>query len=224
MPYRVDGFSRVRCKLELSDKVIPNLGEVSGDPARFPRGGKVRFEFGLFFNDQLVDASQIILPRLRILADGDPDSAIAMDSNSGTVRVRGDLTAEQWASDDPDMAHIVCEFTASQTAEGVFGTPADGDVDHWFLLTWGAGGDFLCSGKVKSFDAGFTAAGTPPAGGSAATIEDIEALLTAMLADVVRFRGNPAGRDIQLTSANGKLFNIGVDDAGNPSFGTQPID
>lgn len=217
MPYRVDGFARVRQALELSDKLLLSLTDVNGDPARFPRGAKVRFEFGLFYNNELVDASQILLPRLRILDTNDPDSALAIDSNSGTVRVKGDLTQAQWDSGDPAMAHVVCEFTASQTSEGVFTTtPADGDVDHWFILTFGVGADFLASGKVKSFDAGYTAAGSPPPGGSAATLEAIEALLNARLLGFVKYKGNPAGSTIELQSPSTQLLGkIGLDDEGN---------
>ena len=225
MSYRIDGYARVRQAIELSDKLLPALADVNGDPARFPRGAKVRFEFGLFYNDTLADASQIILPRLRIFDTSDPDSVLALDSNSGTVRVKGSLTSAQWLAGDPADAHIVVEFSASQTAEGVFTTaPADGDVEHWFLLTYGAGGDFLAAGKVKSFDAGYTASGTPPAGGTTATVEAIQALIDAQLAGVVRFKGNAAGHEIELTSANGKLVRYGVDDNGNPSFATQPVD
>ncbi len=226
MSYRIDGFARVRQAIELSDKLLPNLTDVNGDPARFPRGSKVRFEFGLFYDEVLADASAIILPRLRILDTSDPDSVLALDSNDGTVRVKGDLSSAAWLGGDPADAHIVIEFDASLTAEGVFTTaPADSETEHWFLLTYGAGGDFLAAGKVKSFDAGYTASGTPPIGGTTATVEAIQALIDAHLAGVVRFKGNPAGAEIELTSpTTGRLVRYGVDDNGNPSFATQPID
>ncbi len=226
MSYRIDGFARVRQAIELSDKELPSLTDVNGDPCRFPRGAKVRFEFAFFYDDVLADASQIVLPRLRIFDTSDPDSVLALDSNSATVRVLGTLTDAQWQSGDPAMAHVVVEFPASQTAEGVFTTPpADGDTEHWFLLTWGTGGDFLACGKVKSFDAGYSAAaGTPPVAGSGATIEAIESLLNATLDGFVKFRGNPAAREIELTSAGGKIVKIGADDNGNLSTGTQPTD
>lgn len=218
MPFRFDGFTRIRAKLELTDKLLRNLVDVNDDAARFPRGAKLRFEFGLFYNNIIIDASQIVLPRLRVLDTSDPDSALALDSNLATVRVNGSVTQEQWDSDDPAMAHIVAEFTASQTAEGVFTTPpVDGDTDHWFILTAGAGADFIASGTVKSFDGGYNpAGGTPPAGGSAATIESIEALLNARLANFVRYVGNPAGATIELTApSSGKTGKLGLDDEGN---------
>lgn len=224
MSYRFDGFARVRCELELSDKVLTNINDVNGDPARFPRGAKTRFEFALFFSSQnstgLVDASQIDSPRLRIFASDDPDGSVAIDSitTGATVRLKGDLTATQWASGDPAMAHLVFEFPASQTAEGVFGgTLDDGDEEHWFLITNGSGGDFIACGKIRSFDAGYNpAGGTPPAAGNSATIEAIDALLNARLASFVKYRGNPPGATIELTApSSGKTGKIGLDDDGN---------
>lgn len=218
MSYRIDGYARVRQAIELSDKTLPALTDVNGDPARFPRGAKVRFEFGLFYDDTIADASEITLPRLRIFDTSDPDSALALDSNSGTVRVKGDLTDTQWQSGDPAMAHIVVEFTASQTAEGVFTTaPADADTEHWFLLTYGSGGDFLACGKVRSFDAGYNpAGGTPPVSGTTATVEAIDALINAKLAGFVKYRGNPAGATIELTApSTGLTGKVGLDDEGN---------
>lgn len=224
MSFRIDGYSRVRCALELSDKILVDLNDVSGDPARFPRGAKVRFEFGLFFNGELADASQIVQPRLRIFDTSDPDSTLAIDSNSGTVTVKGDLTQAQWDSGDPSMAHITCSFTSALTAEGVFTTPpADDPTDHWFLLTFGTGADHIASGKLKSFDAGYNpAGGTPPASGTAATIEAIDALINAKLAGVVRFKGNPIGQTIELSSAGGAWkIKLGCDDNGDVYSPTQ---
>ena len=92
MSYRFDGYARVRVALELSDKRLLSLADVAGDPARFPRGAKVRFEFLFLYNGEIVDASALDTPRLRILSTEDPDSALAIDSNSGTVLVKGDVT------------------------------------------------------------------------------------------------------------------------------------
>lgn len=224
MSFRIDGYSRVRCKIELSDKRLLNLNDVNGDPARFPRGAKVRFEFGLFFNDEIADASLLSLPRLRIFDTSDPDSTLAIDSNSGTVVVNGGLTQAQWDTGDPDKAHITCSFTSSLTSEGVFTTPpADGDVDHWFLLTFGSGADHLASGLLKSFDAGYNpAGGTPPASGTSATLEAIDALINAKLSDVVRFKGNPAGATIELTSPGAAFrVKVGCTDDGDLNTPTQ---
>lgn len=218
MSFRYDGYTRIRAELELSDKHLPNLSDVNGDAARFPRGAKLRFEFGLFYNGVLIDASQIVAPRLRVLTDGDPDSALGMDSNGAVVRTKGDLTAEQWASADPAMAHIVIEFTAPQTAESVFGGGlADANTEHWFLLTDGVGADFIVSGILKSYDGGYNpAGGTPPATGPGADMAAIEALINAKLANVVKFQGNPAGATIELTSpTTGKKGKVGLDDEGN---------
>lgn len=218
MSFRFDGYTRIRAALELTDKLLLNLTDVNGDAARFPRGAKLRCEFGLFYNGEIVDASQITAARLRVFDTSDPDSTLALDSNSATVRINGGISLDDWNSDDPAKAHIVVEFSASQTAESVFTTPpADGDVDHWFLLTAGAGADFLAAGTLKSFDGGYNpAGGTPPATGTAATVEALEALLNARLADVVRFRGNPRGATIELESGLGAYkLKVGCDDEGN---------
>jgi len=217
MPFRYDGFTRIRAALELTDKRLLGLVDVNGDAARFPRGARLRWEFGLFYNNEIIDASQIVLPRLRILDTSDPDSALALDSNLATVRVNGGITLAEWQTDDPDKAHIVVEFTSSQTAEGVFTTPpADPDVEHWFILTAGTGADFIASGTIKSFDGGYNpASGTPPVGGTGATVEAIQALLNATLAGFVKYKGNPAGATIELSSDNGLLGKVGVDSEGN---------
>lgn len=224
MSFRFDGYTRIRAKLDLSDKFLTSITDVNGDAAVFPRGAKLRFELGLFYADEIVDASQIALPRLRVLSTNDPDSALGMDSNSATVRVKGDLTLEQWLGNDPANAHIVIEFPAAQTAEGVFtGTLADGDSEHWFLLTDGLGADFIAAGIIKSRDGGYNpAAGTPPATGAGADIASIEALINAKLANVVHFTGNPAGATIELLSPNG-LYKVkkGADNNGDELTETQ---
>jgi hypothetical protein len=226
MSYRFDGFARVRVALELSDKRLASLSDFGGDPARFPRGAKVRFEFLFLYNGEIVDTSLLSLPRLRILSTEDPDSALAIDSNNGTVYTKGDVTLAQWQTGDPAMCHFSVEFTSTYTQEGVFtGTLADEDSNHWFLISAGAGADFVAAGLIKSFDAGYNpAAGTPPATGTGATIESIEALITARLAGVVRFSGNPAGAVIELTSPSAAYkVKVGSDDEGNLYTPTQVV-
>lgn len=224
MSYRFDGYARVRVALELSDKRLLSLADVAGDPARFPRGAKVRFEFLLLYNNEIVDASALDTPRLRILSTEDPDSALAIDSNSGTVRVKGDVTLAQWQTGDPAMCHFSVELSSTYTAEGVFtGTLADTETPHWFLISAGAGGDFVACGLINSFDAGYNpASGTPPTVGSGASLADIEALLNLRFANVVKFSGNPAGKRIELTSDSGSfVWKLGVDNNGDPYTPTQ---
>lgn len=226
MSYRFDGYARVRVALELSDKRLLSLADVAGDPARFPRGAKVRFEFLLLYNNEIVDASALDTPRLRILSSEDPDSALAIDSNNGTVRVKGDVTLAQWQTGDPAMCHFSVELSSTYTAEGVFtGTLADTETPHWFLISAGAGGDFVACGLINSFDAGYNpAAGTPPATESGASIASIEALINSRLANVVRFSGNPAGATIELVSPSaGFKVKLGTDDEGNLYTPTQVV-
>ncbi len=219
MSYRIDGFARLRQAIEMSDKLLPSLSDVNGDAARFPRGRKVRFEFGLFYDELIADASLIEQPRLIVFSTTSPASVVAIDSNNGEVRVNGGLTKAQWDTNDPAMAHIVVELPAILTADGVFTTAPSvtGDTEHFFTLIWGAGGDFIASGILKSFNPGATGVvGTPPVGGTTATIEAIDALLNARLANFVKFRGNPAGHTIELTSpSTAKTGKIGIDDEGN---------
>lgn len=225
MSYRYDGYARLRAKLELSDKRLVSIADFAGDPARFPRGAKVRFEFLFTFNGEIVDMSALDAPRLRILSDSDPDSALAIDStNATTVTVKGDVTEAQWDTGDPAMCHCSFAFSSVYTAEGVFtGTLADGEVDHWFLISAGAGADFIACGLIKSFDAGYNpAAGTPPSVGSGASLADIEALLNLRFANVVKFSGNPAGKTIELTSPSGAyVIKLGTDDSGDIYTPTQ---
>lgn len=220
MSYRYDGYTRIRAALELSDKALLNISDVNQDPARFPRGGKLRFEFGLFWNDEIIDASFIDAARLRILSSEDPDSAIAMDSitSGAVVTLNTGITQDDWDTGEPAKAHLVFTFPASQTAEGVFtGTLADSGSKHWFVITAGSSNDFLISGIVESFDAGLAVAGSPPASGTTATVEAVEALLNQKLANFVKFKGNTAGATIELTSpTTGKILKLGVDDEGNP--------
>lgn len=225
MSYRYDGYARLRAKLELSDKRLVSIADFAGDPARFPRGAKVRFEFLFVFNGDIVDMSDLTAPRLRILSEADPDSALAIDSNSATtVTIKGDVTEDQWNTGDPAMCHVSFAFSSVYTAEGAFSpAPADGDVDHWFLLSAGAGADFVACGLLKSFDAGYNpAAGTPPTNGTGATIADLEAILNARLANVVKFSGNAPGKTIELLSPNSTFkIKLGTDDEGNAIVPTQ---
>lgn len=219
MSYRYDGYTRIRAALELSDKALLTISDVNNDAAKFPRGGKVRFEFGLFWNDEIIDASAIDAARLRILSTEDPDSAIAIDSitSGAVVTLNTGITQDDWDTGEPAKAHLVFEFPASQTAEGVFtGTLTDAATKHWFLLTAGASNDFLVSGIIESFDAGLAASGAAPGVGTTATVEAVEALLAQRLANFVKFRGNTPGATIELTSpTTGKIAKIGVDDEGN---------
>jgi hypothetical protein len=225
MAFRYDGYARVRCKLELSDKRLLTIADFAGDPARFPRGAKVRFEFLFTFNGEIVDMSALLAPRLRILSTEDPDSALAIDSNNATaITIKGDVTQDQWDSGDPAMAHCTFAFDSVYTAEGAFtGTLDDGETKHWFIITAGAGADFLVCGHLISFDAGYNpAAGVPPSGGSGATITDIEAILKSALANVVRFQGNPAGASIELLApGSGRKVKLACDDEGNFQANTQ---
>lgn len=224
MSYRFDGYARVRVRLDISNKLLTSISDFAGDPARFPRGAKVRFEFLFDYNGEIVDMSDLTSPRLRILSTDDPDSALAIDSNNATVVVKGDVTEEQWATGDPAMCHVSFAFSSVYTAEGVFtGTLADADVNHWFLVSAGAGADFVVSGHLKSFDAGYNpAAGTPPTNGTGASLADIEALLNSRLATYVKFRGNPLGETIELTSPSGTFkTKLGCDDNGDTFTPTQ---
>lgn len=225
MSYRYDGYTRIRAALELSDKALLNISDVNSDAAKFPRGGKVRFEFGLFWNDEIIDASAIDAARLRILSTEDPDSALAIDSitSGAVVTLNTGLVQADWDTGEPAKAHLVFEFPASQTAEGVFaGELADGATKHWFVLTAGASNDFLVAGIIESFDAGLAVAGTPPVSGTTATVEAIEALLQQKLANFVKFAGNPPGARVELTSEGGQIVKLGADDEGNFITRTTP--
>jgi len=226
MAFRIDGFSRVRAALDLSGKTGPLTDALNDGPLRFARGARTRFEFLLKHGETIADPSLISVARLRVLSTSDPDSVVALDKTISVTSINAGVTQDQWDAGEPDMAHLRFEFTSSETAEGVFtATLADSDADSWFLLTYGSGDDFLYAGLVKHFDAGYTSAGTPPASGTAATIEQVRSTVEAMLANVVRFEGNPAGAKIALTSAVGGLkVRLGCDDAGNFSTGTQPTD
>jgi hypothetical protein len=99
---------------------------------------------------------------------------------------------------------------------------ADADENHWFRLTHGSGDALLFAGTVKSFDAGYTASGTPPLSGTAASIEQVRSYIDAALAQYVRFVGNPAGATIETTSAVGGLkTKVGTDSNGDFGVITQ---
>ncbi len=224
MTMRIDGFSRVRAVLDLSDKRGALTDVLSGGPARFARGARVRFELLLKQGDDLADPSLIDAARLRILSSSSPDSALGIDATIGPSAMNRGVTEEDWDTGEPDKCHLRFELTASQTAEGVFaGSPlANDDFDHWLLLTYGAADDFLFAGTVKSFDAGTGAAGVPPSSPTAASLDQVRAYIDAALANYVRFSGNPAGALVEFTSAVGaKKVKIGADDSGDLYVGTQ---
>lgn len=226
MAFRIDGFSRVRVALDISEKTGILSDQLSGTAARFARGSRVRFEFALFHGADLADPSEIAAARLRVLSSNDPDSAIGIDKTIDPTAINAGITLAQWDAGEAEHCHLAFELTSSETAEGVFnGTLADADVKHWFLLTYGAGDDFLFAGEVESFDAGYTASGTPPLSGTAASIEQVRQIVEALTANVVRFDGNPAGARVSLTSPSGQKYaRLGCDDAGNFDTGTQPTD
>lgn len=218
MSFRLDGFTRIRSKIELSRKRVDLSDVISGDPGRFPRGARLRFEFGLFYKDIIADPSNISASRLRLLSSSDPDSALGMDKTISSSAMNPGITQADWDTGEASKAHLIFEFTAVECAEGVFaGTLLDTDTQHWFLLTYGVGDDFLMSGTVLSFDGGYNpAAGTPPATSPGATVDQIQAIFSATLADVVRFKGNPAGATIELLApTSGKKGKWGMDDDGN---------
>ena len=228
MSHRIDNYTRVRVALDLSGKTgsLPVSDVRSGGRAQFPRGGPTRFEFLLMYGNELSDPSVIAAARLKVLSSGDPDAAIGINKTIGPSMINAGVSLEQWDTGEPDMCHLRFELSSSETAEGVFaGTLADADQDHWFLLTHGAGDVFLYSGIVKSFDAGYTASGTPPLSGVAASLADVQAYVDAALQQYVKFTGNPPGWRIDLESpTTGKHVKLGADDEGNFSTGTQPTD
>lgn len=200
--------------------------KLNGGQCIFGRGSALRFEFLLRAGAEIADPSLISVAHLRVLSNSDPDSAIAIDKTIGLSAMNAGVTEAQWDTGEPAMSHLRFELTSSETAEGVFtGTMADAGQEHWFLLTHGAGDVLLFSGIVRSFDFGATAAGTPPLSGTAATLEQVSAVINAALQNVVKFTGNPAGATVRLQSPTTGLFvQLGADDQGNFSTGTQPTD
>jgi len=224
MSFRFDGFTRIRAALELSEKKVTLTDAISGGAVPFFRGARLRFEFGLFYKGEIADASLITAARLRILSDSDPDSALAMDKTIGPAEMNTGIDIDDWNGGESADAHLRFEFTATEAAEGAFtGTLDDGDVPHWFLLTSGVNEDFLGAGTVISFDGGYNpAAGSPPAVGTGATVDQINAILQAALSNVVKYTGNPAAATIELTApTTGKKVKLGCDDEGNFITDTQ---
>lgn len=216
MSQRIDGFSRIRTELDISEKYGP-MGDVfTGAAARFGRGARLRFEILLRQGSEIADPSLIDAARLRVLATSYPDSAIAINKAIGPAYINAGVTEEEWDTNEPDKCHLRFELTASETGEGVFGGGlADADVPHWFLLTYGAGEDLLFFGTVNSIDAGYTSSGTPPLAGTAASLDDVRAYIDAALTNFVRFSGNPAGAKIEFQAeTSGKKVKIGADDNG----------
>lgn len=226
MSTRIDGYQRIRAVLDVQEKRGTLTDILTGAPARFARGARLRFEFLLKHGSELADPSLISASRLRVLSSSDPDSALAMDKTIGPSFMNPGITEADWDTNEADKCHLRFEFVAAETAEGVFsGTLSDDDTPHWLLLTHGAGEDLLFAGLVNSFDAAIGTAGTPPTTGTAATLDQIRALLEATLQNYVKFTGNPAGATIELTSgATRKVAKIGADDEGNIYTGTQPTD
>lgn len=226
MPYRIDDYSRIRMEVDIVAKTGPVVEVLNGGQCIFGRGSKLRFEFLLKAGEEIADPSLISVAHLRVLSSEDPDSAIAIDKTIGPSAMNAGVTQAQWDAGDPAMAHFRFELSSSETAEGVFaGTMADAGQKHWFLLTHGAGDDLLFAGVIQSFDFGSNAAGTPPLSGTAATLEQVSAVINAALQNVVKFTGNAAGKTIELTSPTTNLkVQLGADDAGNFSTGTQPTD
>lgn len=223
MSQRIDGYSRIRTEIDISEKTGTLSDALSGGACRFARGTRVRFEFLLMQGNALADPSQIAAARLRLLSNEDPDSALGMDKTIGPSLINAGVTLVEWKTGEPDKCHLRFEFSSSETAEGVFaGTLADADDDHWFLLTHGAGDDFLFAGLVKSFDAAMATAGVPPSSPTAASIEQVRAYVDAALAQYVKFVGNPPGATAEFTSGVAqKKVKIGADDNGELYVGTQ---
>ena len=218
MSFRLDGYSRIRAELPFAAKTGIMTDVISAAPALFGRGNKLRFEFLVTYQDQPADCTQLTNARLRILSSDDPDSALAMTKTIGPENIHGDITLEQWQAGESQHAHLIFEFDAADTAEGVFtGTLIDGATPHWFIIDFDAGASLIYCGILQSIDAGNNpAAGTPPTNGTGATLEEIQALLAAQLLNVVRFEGNPAGRKVAfLSPTNGKTVRIGADDNGD---------
>jgi hypothetical protein len=224
MSARIDSFSRVRAILDLQQKTGQITDALTGAAAIFPRGAAVRFEFLLMHGSELADASTIAAARLRVLSDHDPDSALGIEKTISSTSMNPGTTLAQWEAGDPSHAHLIFELTSSETAEGVFtGTITDESHKHFFQVTHGAGFSLLYAGLVNSFDAGYNpAAGTPAVTGSGATLEQIRALLEATLVNVVKFKGNPNGATIELSSPNGTYkVKLGTDDNGDVYTPTQ---
>ncbi len=224
MSFRLDGFSRIRAELPFAAKVGVLNDVISGQAAVFGRGNKLRFEFLVTYKDEPADCTQLTNARLRILSSDDPDSALAMSKTIGPANIHGDITLEQWQAGESQHAHLIFEFDATETAEGLFtATLADTATDHWFIIDFDTGSSLVYAGTVKSQDVGNNpAAGTPPTNGTGATLEQIRAEFAAALTNVVRFNGNPAGATIELVApTTGLKIKLGADDEGNLLTPTQ---
>ncbi len=226
MATRVD-IPRIRCKIDLSEKTGTLVDTISGGNFNYPRGSDQRWEFGLFFGEELADTSLLTTARLRLRTTGDPDApSLAVDKSIGVTSMNSGITLAQWNAGEPSHAHLAFEFTAAELAESVYGTPepSDSGQQHWLLLTHGATDRHLFGGVVTSFDAGHDASGNaPPSSPTNISKEEVQALFAALAAQFVKYRGNPAGATIELTSGStGKLIKIGADDEGNIVNLTQP--
>lgn len=216
MSVRIPNTQRIRAQLDnFQLKGVLN-NALTDAAAIFARGSKLRFEFALFYGEEIADPSQITTARLRILAGSDPDDAVAMDKTIGIDQMNLGITAGQWVAGEQNHCHLAFEFLAAETAESVFGALAD-ESTHWFQLTYGPDDTTWFCGTLKSIDPGYDAPGNaPPAAGQSVTRDEVAAMLAAFAQSFVKFKGNPAGATIQLTApSSGKIGEIGIDDDGN---------
>lgn len=221
MSFRIDE-SRVRIEIDTAAKTGIAADVISGDAARFARGARLRIELGLFYKDQLADASTVTTARLRIFSVNDPDGAVAMDKTIGVTFMNPGLTQDDWDTGESAKSHFRFEFSAAETAESAFGGTLEDTSDHWFLLTQGANDDFLFAGTISSFDAGFSPSGVlPPGSGTAATLEQVAALLQATLQGYLKI-DNDAGVTAGFVSPAGRKIRIGAADDGTILTETQP--
>lgn len=226
MAYR---FTRQRIRVKVDVNLKTGQGAItdaiSGDVPKFARGAALQIEVGLFFADTILDASNISAATCVIKSGTDPDDSVAMTKTIGPTGMNRGLTLEDWDTGEADKAHLIFLFTAAETADGVFGTPED-TAQHWIVLSGLTDDDgtdtdvFGFGSSIKSFDAGLTTLGAPPAGQTAASMEQI----TAALQDFVKKVGSPGDTITLVSGATRRQVKLAATDDGQLSTGTQPTD
>jgi hypothetical protein len=216
---------RVRLAIDLASKKVVDLSDaVSGDPAIFARAAALQIEVGLFYNAQIIDISNIVSASIAIKSAEDPDDAVAMTKTIGPNAMNKGLTQTEWETQEADKAHFIFTWLSTETADGAFGTPAD-TAKHWLVLSGLTDDDQLDAdlfgcGKISSYDAGLSALGAPPAGQTAASMEQI----TAALQDFVKKVNEPGVTITLVSGVTQRRVKLTATDTGDFYPETQPVD
>lgn len=212
------------CKIELRHdlKTDALVDMDTHGKSEFFRSAGVRLELNLTRNNELVDVSNVVSATVEVLSTNVATGTLAMAQTitRAAGQIDNTVTLAEHQAKTAGRAHFAFTFSDAETADAVFGSPAD-PQEHWIvvygILDGSASRVVFGCGTLYSRKAGITGAvGVPAAGGQAVSLAEVLALVGSFVPYNV-----PAGKAVRFlgTGADGKAVAIALQLVIDPAQG-----